>query len=124
LECHATKDGGHEMSFRTGGACMRPGLTPAQQKEAQARLDARWSTWLPFVKSHADVNGDGFVSTEEARTLKRRVELGFCAQGLPEKDADGIAKRLVRKPDDVRADLVALTALRDDAKKAGLEGMP
>jgi hypothetical protein len=122
--CKPEKNGGVSSSYASGGACLRPGLTPQQRKEAQDRLDARANAWAPFLKTHADSNGDGFVSTNEARTLQHRVELGFCVEGLPEKDVDGIAKRLRRKPEDVRADLATLRTLREDAQKQKLDGVP
>lgn len=69
-------------------ACIPPETTESGREKAKALRAERMAKldgWIEFLKVHADTDKSGFVSTNEASTLRRRVELGVAvsATGAP-----------------------------------------
>ena len=83
--------------------------------------------WLIFLKAHADGDGSGFVTTEEATAIYERVQTAFHASRLHIATLEGLLGltnyRRLTKPA-VLARLASYAALREAALKENLLGMP
>ena len=93
-------------------------------KESQAVLRARTvqrEAWAEFLKDQADTDGSGFVSTKEGGALRRRVEAGLVAAQLRPSSSKDLYAAV---PDVSAEDFAAYSAMRAEAVRQGLEGMP
>ena len=79
-------------------------------------------SWTAFLKQQADTDHSGFVSTKEGDALRRLVEMGLVADQLKLGTLEELEKAL--PADSSEADLVAYAALRTEARKQGLFGLP
>lgn len=86
-----------------------------------AKLDG----WIAFLKVHADTDRSGFVSTNEASTLRRRVELGVAvsATGAP-ANLEEVGLFLGETSAEVAKDLDVYRAIRAAALAEGRTTMP
>jgi hypothetical protein len=77
--------------------------------------------WKEFLKDRADTDGSGFVSTKEGWELRQRVETGLVAAQLR---PGSIQELYDAVPEASEEGLAAYAAMRAEAVKQGLEGMP
>ena len=97
---------------------------PASLDELRARRDraAARESWSDFLQVHADADGSGFVSTKEGLAIRRIVETAVAAVQLKITSIDEMAKLVSAA--DLEEDLAAYAALRTQALKEGLDGIP
>ena len=109
-------------------ACIPPGTTESGKAKAKALLEerrAKLDGWIAFLKLHADTDQSGFVSTDEGRTLRRRIELGVAISATGHAaDLEEIGRFLGETPAEVARDLEAYRAIRSAALADGRTGMP
>jgi hypothetical protein len=90
--------------------------TPHQLRTRAAENDA----WTDFLRTRADSDQSGFVSTKEGAALRRLIEMALVAEQLQIRTLDDPAAR----EEGLNApDLAAYSAIRAEALKQGL-GMP
>jgi hypothetical protein len=94
--------------------------TRDQVRTRAAAADA----WIDFLKTQADMDHSGFVSTEEGDALRRLIELALVAEQLNLRSLEELDKYRPRFASDAQEDLAAYVAIRAEAVKAGLIGMP
>jgi hypothetical protein len=115
---------GHSYS---SNMCFVP-TTDAKLKEKQRALQAAMATkresWTEFLKAQADSDRSGFVSTREGAALRRQIETALSAAQLSLNSMDELAQAIPRDRSELQADLVAYGAMRAEALKQGLEGVP
>ena len=85
-------------------------------------IAADTESWTAFLKQQADTDHSGFVSTKEGNAIRRLVEMGLVADQLKLGTLEELEKAL--PADSSEADLVAYAALRTEARKQGLFGLP
>ncbi len=121
----AQREGDSISRHYMNSLCPRPGSNPEKLRELQKQVEAKAARWSSFLKKNADLDGSGFVSSAEAATLRRRVELGFIvAQVADIRDVDALAKLTQSARSEVVADLAAYAKLYSLAVKEGLSGLP
>lgn len=94
--------------------------THATQAVLASRAASR-EAWTEFLKDQADTDGSGFVSTKEGQALRRRVETGLVAAQLRSGSIQELSEAA---PEASEEDLAAYAAMRAEAVKQGLQGMP
>jgi hypothetical protein len=120
-----TPDGSIGRSY-SGKMCFVPTKDETlleKQRALREKLLAKVDAWAKFLQKQADTDGSGFVSTEEGRSLRRRVEMGLIAAQLS-ITVDELAKALFEDRAGVVADIAAYSRLLAEARREGLEGMP
>ena len=104
------------------GGPERGGSVPTQD-QLRTRAAAAES-WTDFLKTQADTDRSGFVSTEEGHALRRMIELALVAEQLNLRSLEELDRARPQFASDAQQDLAAYSALRAEAVKAGLIGMP
>ena len=94
------------------------GRSMRQMNETAAKMES----WTAFLKQQADTDHSGFVSTKEGYAIRRLVEMGLVADQLKLGTLEELEK--AQPADSSEADLVAYAALRTEARKQGLFGIP
>jgi len=94
-----------------------------KQRTLREKINAKVDAWAKFLQKQADTDGSGFVSTDEGRVLRRRVEMGLIAVQLT-PTVDELAKAVFEDRAGVLADIAAYSRLFAEARKQGLDGMP
>ncbi len=121
--------GGITETF-TSNACFFPtteGKQDLKNQVCRQAIEARREAWMKFLRVQADVDGSGFVTTEEAAAIHREVRTAFHVSQLGIDNLEG----LMELPDcraqgeaTVLARLAAYAKLREQAVKEKLQGMP
>jgi hypothetical protein len=102
----------------TASFCPRPGMSEealAQLRKDMVKMEAKVKREMERLRSLADGDGSGFVSSEEGMRLRRLYELGksilvVTADGL--RDAEKVAERLQMPLETLRQDLAAYADLK------------
>jgi hypothetical protein len=94
---------------------------PAGERDVRATGVNRES-WTAFLRQQADTDHSGFVSTKEGFALRRLVEMGLVADQLKLRSVEELERALPANA--LETDLSAYAALRAEAVKQGLTGMP
>jgi hypothetical protein len=115
-----TPDGSASRSY---GSPDDSKLRTEQKVKARTTRVAKAEAWMAFFKDQADTDRSGFVSTEEGMALRRQVETGLVAVQLRAATIEEIYDAAPEESK-VEADLAAYAAMRAEAAKQGLEGMP
>ena len=103
---------GHSYGSLPGGRDRREGRQSAATRES----------WTAFLKQQADADHSGFVSTKEGGDIRRLIEMGLAAEQLKLRSLGELER--AQPLNSSEADLAAYTALRAEAMKQGLEGLP
>ena len=96
----------------------------AKQRALRQQLQAKEDVWMRFLQERADVDGSGFVSTEEGQAMRSVVEMGLVAAQLGISGLDELARASYGDRAKAPADVAAYLRLLAAAKKQGLEGLP
>jgi hypothetical protein len=124
FEVKPAPDGSLRRSY-SSPMCFRPGADSEQLRALRERIEAKQQVWIAFLKTRADTDGSGFVSTEEGSAMRRRVELGQLLVQLPDVGSlDDLLKALRAERRQVIEDLAAYARLQAQAAKEGLDSMP
>jgi hypothetical protein len=105
------------------GPPENPNLRWEEKFKTLRTREANREAWTEFLKDYADTDGSGFVSTEEGRVLRRLVETALVAAQLRPASTEELYN-VVPEASKVEADLAAYAAMRTEAAKQGLEGIP
>jgi hypothetical protein len=126
LTATRTPEGDVLRSYRSNTCFMRTTDERVLEKQRALResIQAKRDVWVEFLRTRADTDGSGFVSTEEGRSLERVVELGLIASQLMISNVGELAEALQAEEAEVAADIPAYSRLLAAAKEQGLEGMP
>jgi hypothetical protein len=119
FEARRAPDGSVGHSYGGPG----PDGSAPNQEQRRTRAAAQ-EAWNDFLKTQADTDQSGFVSTKEGYELRRRVELALVADQLNIRSVKELAKIQPQFAQEGQEDLAAYSALRAEAVKAGLIGMP
>jgi hypothetical protein len=120
FEARRSPDGSVGRSYGGPG----PDGTVPTQHQLRARA-AAGEAWTDFLKTQADTDHSGFVSTEEGQALRRTIETGLVADQLNLRSLEELDKDLpLTELAHVQEDLSLYSAIRAEAVKAGLVGMP
>jgi hypothetical protein len=95
-----------------------------KQRALREAIEVKQDAWMTVLQRHADSDGSGFVSTEEGRALRRRVEMGLIADRLGITDVSQLAEALFEDRAAALADIAAYSKLLAEAEKLRLEGLP
>jgi hypothetical protein len=106
---------------RSHGSPDDSNLGGERLKEVRARRAAKHEAWTEYLKERADTDGSGFVSTKEGWDLRRRIETVLVAAQLRPGSFEELQEAI---PDASEEDLAAYAAMRAEAARQGLEGMP
>jgi len=98
------------------------GPSTGRSMRTMREIAADTESWTAFLKQQADTDHSGFVTTKEGYALRRLVEMGLVADQLKLGTLEELEKAL--PADSSEADLVAYAALRTEARKQGVFGMP
>jgi hypothetical protein len=112
-------DGSVRQSYGGPG----PGGSVPTQDQLRTRASAA-DSWTDFLKTQADTDHSGFVSTEEGYALRRVIEMALVAEQLNLRSLDELDKARPQFASHAQEELAAYSALRAEAVKAGLMGMP
>jgi hypothetical protein len=115
---------GHSFS---SNMCFVPTADPKlreKQRALQAAMAAKRDSWATFLKAQSDTDHSSFVSTKEGAALRRRVETALVATQLGISSMEELAKAVALDRSELQADLTGYRAMRAEAVKQGLEGMP
>jgi hypothetical protein len=124
FEVKPAPDGSLSRSY-SSALCFRPDADREKLRAQRERIEAKQQVWIAFLKTRADTDGSGFVSTEEGSALRRRVELGLLIAQLPGVGSlDELLKAVRLQRSQVLEDLTAYAQLQAQAAKEGLDGMP
>ncbi len=115
-----TPDGSMGRSYGSPGDSN---LRGEEKVEVRTTRVAKAGAWTEFFKDQADTDGSGFVSTEEGMALRRQVETALVAVQLGPASVEKLYDA-VPEASKVEADLAAYAAMRAEAARQGLEGMP
>jgi hypothetical protein len=109
-------------------ACIPAGTTESGRAKAKALVEerrAKLDSWITFLKVHADTDMSGFVSTDEATILRRRVELGFAVSATgSHANLEELSHFLGETPAEVQKDVDAYRSIRSAAVSDGRTSMP
>ena len=99
----------------------------AKNRVCRGLIEARKQAWLVFLTAHADRDGSGFVTTEEATAIYEQVQTAFHVSRLHIATPEGLLRltnyrRLTKAA--VLARLASYSALREAALKENLLGLP
>src|SRR4029079_6945851 len=111
-------DGSVRQSYGGPG----PGGSVPTQDQLRTRAAAE-DAWTDFLKTKADTDQSGFVSTKEGYALRRMIEMALVADQLNLRSLEALDKARPQF-EHVQEDLAAYSAIRAEAVKAGLIGMP
>jgi hypothetical protein len=116
-----TPDGSVGRSY---GSPENPDLRREEKFKILRTREANREAWTEFLKDYADTDDSGFVSTPEGMALRRQVETGLVAAQLRPVSIEELYDAVPEEASKVEADLAAYAAMRAEAAKQGLEGMP
>ena len=104
--------------------CFLPGADE-KSRALRQKIQAKAETWMTYLKKHADADGSGFVTTEEGRALRRKIERGLMAVDLGATfAAEDLARAMNDDPKQVVGDLAAYGRIREAAVRDEMDGMP
>jgi len=117
FEATRAPDGSVRQSYGGRGGSA----TQHQQRPSASAADS----WTDFLKTKADTDQSGFVSTKEGHALRWMIEMALVANQLNLRSLEELDKvRPQPFGSNVQEDLAAYSAIRAEAVKAGLIGMP
>jgi hypothetical protein len=129
LRVEATPQGG---TFQTLGSnpCFLSAATEEERERnriCRESIEARRKAWMTFLRAHADRDRSGFVTTEEGAAIYLQVQTASYVSQLHLRSVESLQKlgeyRGMTKATIV-ARLAAYAALREEALKDNLVGMP
>jgi hypothetical protein len=110
--------------------CSLP-TTDDEQRErnrvCRQATESRQRAWMTFLRARADVDGSGFVTTEEADAIRREVAMAFHVTQLMIDTPEGLQELCYYRQQSrasLLADLATYAKLREQAAKENLTGMP
>ena len=103
------------------GARSSPEENPRRGRQGSDDPRREAEAWTEFLKDQADTDGSGFVSTKEGWELRQRIETALVAAQLRPGSFEELYEAV---PVASEADLAAYAAMRAEAVRQGLEGMP
>jgi hypothetical protein len=108
---------------RSYGGPLESNLKRSEMQAVRRARAVSLEGWTEFLKDHADTDGSGFVSTKEGAALRRRVETALIAVQLRPGSIEQLSDA-VPEASQVEGDLAAYGAMRAEAVRQGLQGMP
>ena len=106
-----------------GSVVQSYGSPPGGRDHKERRATAStMESWTAFLRQQADTDQSGFVTTKEGWALRQLVEMGLMAHQLRLHSLEELER--AQPLNSSEADLAAYTALRAEALKEGLEGLP
>ncbi len=124
FEVKPTPEGAFQRSY-SSALCFRPGADEQKTRALRDSILAKQQPWLALLKKHADTDASGFVSSDEGRAMRRRVELGLLVSQVADiKNVDDLVKRLREDRTQVVKDLAAYAKLQTESVKQKMQGLP
>ena len=83
--------GAYRFGYR-GTSCPKPDMSEAERQELRKEQDAKIDPLVEKMRSIADTDKSGFVTTEEAQLFRAVVEFGYQASNVVKAEAHDMEK--------------------------------
>jgi hypothetical protein len=84
-------DGSYGRSY-FAALCFRPGADSEEMKRLRGQINRKKEHELQRLQQLADLDGSGFVSTDEGRHVRELVEFGFQMDQMEPEDRETVEK--------------------------------